>query len=338
MSLLPESFRLEWYWMLFMLPLPLLIYKWVRPRTTQHDVLQVPFFQTLGELTPSLVSRNTAHDYRLWWWAIWICVIVASARPQWLGDAIQLPTTGREMLLAVDISGSMQTQDMQQYGSVNSRLAVAKDVVGDFALRRQGDRLGLILFGSRPYMQMPLSFDLTTLNTLLQEAEIGLAGEKTAIGDAIGLAIKRLRDRPADSRVLIVLTDGQDTSSELSPLKAAQLAAEQQIKIYTIGIGAETMVLPGMFFNRQVNPSADLDEDTLKEIARLTGGRYFRARDKNELSSIYTFLDQLEAIAQEEEIFRPVRQLYVWPLTLAFLISIIFAITHFPIPHRARFH
>jgi Ca-activated chloride channel family protein len=166
-----------------------------------------------------------------------------------------------------------------------------------------------------------LTFDRVTVDTLLREAVIGLAGKETAIGDAIGLAVKRLRDQPQNSRVLVLLTDGANTAGELSPVKAAQLAAEENLKIYTIGIGADEMLVRSLFGTRRVNPSADLDEKTLKAIAQTTGGRYFRARDTAELEKIYGLLDALEPVEKDPQAFRPTRALYYWPLAGALAIA-----------------
>jgi Ca-activated chloride channel family protein len=213
-----------------------------------------------------------------------------------------------------------------------TRLTTVKQVGADFISRRAGDRLGLILFGSKAYVQSPLSFDTTTVERFLLEAQIGFAGQETAIGDAIGLAAKRLRERPAQSRVLILLTDGQDTASSVQPLEAAQLASDLGIRIYTIGIGADQLTLPGLFGSsfgsRRVNPSAELDESTLQEIARITGGHYFRARNPAELAQIYQLLDQLEPVEQEAVTYRPRQALGYIPLLLALLLSFGLALRH----------
>lgn len=213
---------------------------------------------------------------------------------------------------------------MEWNGEQFQRITVVKAVVGDFVQRRKSDRLGLILFGTRAYLQSPLSFDRTTVKQLLQEAQVGFAGEKTAIGDAIGMSIKRLRKRPENSRVLILLTDGANTAGQITPLKAAELAAQAKIKIYTVGVGADTMMTPGIFGGfgaRQINPSADLDETTLRAIATNTGGQYFRARSPQELQGIYQLLDTLEPIDQEAEIFRPTQSLFYWPLGFTLLLA-----------------
>jgi Ca-activated chloride channel family protein len=236
-----------------------------------------------------------------------------------------MPASGRDLLLAVDISGSMETPDMNWNGEAVNRLTTVKLVVGDFVKRRESDRLGLVLFGTNAYLQAPLTFDRNTVNRLLQEAQLGFAGEKTAIGDAIGLATKRLRQRPEGSRVLILLTDGANTAGKVAPLKAAQLATQSGIKIYTIGIGADQMTKPGLFGTnfgaRTINPSRDLDEATLQTIANESGGQYFRARSPEDLELIYQQLDSLEPIEQKAETFRPTKSLFYWPLGLALTLS-----------------
>jgi Ca-activated chloride channel family protein len=190
-------------------------------------------------------------------------------------------------------------------------------VAADFIEHRQGDRIGLILFGEQAYLQTPLTFDLKTVQTLLSEAVIGLAGQATAIGDAIGLAVKRLRQHKHSNKVLILLTDGANTAGTVSPLVAADLAAKENLKIYTIGIGADEMIVRDFFGSRRINPSADLDEATLKAIAKKTGGKYFRARDTDELRQIYKLLDKLEPVEKDLQHFRPRIALYPWPLGAA---------------------
>ena len=211
--------------------------------------------------------------------------------------------------------------DFEINGKRVDRLTATKYVASEFIKRREGDRLGLILFGRQAYLQTPLTFDLVTVETFLQESAIDLAGKETAIGDAIGLAIKRLQDKSQESRVLILLTDGANTAGEVQPIKAAELAAEVGLKIYTIGIGADEMLRRSFFGTRRVNPSADLDEEALTAIAQKTGGRYFRARNTKELEDIYTLLDKLEPLEQEAKSFRPVTALYYWPLGLAIVLA-----------------
>ncbi len=321
----PETMlQFAWPYLFAALPLPLLS-ALLLPSAAQRSqaALRIPFYQAL---------ETTAHSRQTPRWRLllgilaWILLVMAAARPQFVGEPLELPVSGRDLLLAVDISGSMQTRDMELADSQVTRLTAVKAVAGDFIQRRVGDQLGLILFGSQAYLQTPLTFDRKTVNTLLQESELGLAGKRTAIGNAIGLAVKRVQQRPEETRVLILLTDGANTSGEMTPLRAADLAAQEGLRIYTIGVGADEMIVASLFGNRRVNPSADLDEDTLTAIADKTGGRYFRARDSQALEQIYQSLDQLEPISQEKEIFRPVQALYHWPLALALLITLLLAI------------
>jgi len=276
-EVLTTGFTLAWPWLLLLAPLPWLL-RYLLPASPSSDVqaLRVPWF--------GAVAGKQAGWMRRPWLAlaaalIWLLLVLAAARPQWIGEIESVPVTGRDLLLAVDISGSMDTQDMILNKTAVNRLKVVKKVAGEFIQRRHGDRVGLILFGSRAYLQTPLTFDTETTATLLNESEIGLAGRETAIGDAIGLAVKRLRDDAAADRVLVLLTDGANTSGEVQPLQAAEFAARDGLTVYTVGVGADEMMVQDFFGSRVVNPSADLDEDTLRTIAERTGGRYFRARD-----------------------------------------------------------
>ncbi|MBR9912650.1 MAG: VWA domain-containing protein [Gammaproteobacteria bacterium] len=309
---------LQWPWIFVLLPLPWLVFRFWPAARQEDAALLVPFYRQLpgaeiAEKTGTLKKFGTLAVLVL----MWLALLCAAARPIWLGEPVSLPASGRDLLLAVDISGSMETADMQWRGEQFDRITIVKAVVGDFVERRSSDRLGLILFGTRAYLQAPLTFDRSTVKQLLLEAQLGFAGEKTAIGDAIGLAVKRLRQRPLESRVLILLTDGANTAGQITPLKAAELAAQAKIRVYTIGVGADEMTVPGLFGGfgaRRINPSADLDETTLNSIAEQTGGRYFRARDPADLQAIYAELDKLEPIEQEAEVFRPTRALFYWPL------------------------
>lgn len=321
-----------WPWVFLLLPLPLLV-NFLVPRAGNRDAaLFVPFFRALSRLD-SRAAHTGARSRFLALLAIlsWSLLVLAATQPQWIGEPIQLPTTGRDLMMAVDISGSMEAQDIQLAGQSATRLQVVKSVVGDFVARRTGDRLGLILFAARAYTQTPLTFDRKTVEILLFEAQIGIIEENaTAIGDAIGLGVKHLRERPQASRVLILLTDGVNNAGEVTPLQAGALAAREGIKIYTIGIGAEAGTSSSMFGPRTVNPSADLDETTLTKIAEDTGGQYFRARDRNELELIYSILDELEPVDQEAETFRPTLTLFYWPLSAALLLSFLLVLCKLP--------
>lgn len=307
----------EWPWLLTALPLPLLI-RWLLPASNpiEQFALKVPFLEDFSVGQTRSVSRP--QQWPLLLAAIaWALLVIACTRPQWLGEPIEQAVSGRDLMLAVDLSVSMEKQDFIINKKPVDRLTATKWVAGDFINRRVGDRLGLILFGTQAYLQTPLTFDRKTVQTLLNESVIGLAGDNTAIGDAIGLAVKRLKNQPANSRVLILMTDGANTAGEVSPLKAAELAAAGHLKIYTIGIGADEMIVRSFFGNRKVNPSRDLDEHTLVKIAESTGGRYFRARNADELNNIYLLLDKLEPVEKDKQYFRPRSELYAWPLSLA---------------------
>jgi len=315
-------FQLAWPWVLAALALPVIVV-WLVPATSgsSEAALRVPFF-----LRVAAWSDERGVHTRRWRLGIaafaWILLVLAAARPQWVGDPVALRITGRDLMLAVDLSGSMKRRDMQVEKDWVTRLDVVKRVAGEFIERRDGDRIGLILFGTRAYLQAPLTFDRPTVRTLLQESVIGLAGEQTAIGDAIGLGVKRLRERPAENRVLILLTDGANTAGEVHPMDAARFAAKLGLKIYTIGVGADVAMMRRLYGSVRVNPSADLDEPTLAAIARATGGRYFRARQTNELVEIYRTLDELEPVISDDEQFRPTIELFYWPLGLALLLAV----------------
>ncbi|EIK45396.1 von Willebrand factor type A domain protein [Cellvibrio sp. BR] len=321
-------FEMHWPWLLLLAPLPLVM-AFIPAKKRIEAALRVPFYQHASQLEQhSKLGINKRPAKLLALWLIWICCLFAATNPQWVGEPTSMPSSGRDLLMAVDISGSMEQTDMAIAGRRVTRLMAVKKVIGDFVVRRNSDRMGLILFGAQAYLQAPLTYDRKTVNQLLQEAQIGFAGRETAIGDAIGLAVKRLRDRPDASRVLVLLTDGANTAGQLSPDKATELAQQAKIKIYTIAFGAESMEVPGIFGSRTVNPSRDLDEPTMVNIAEKTGGKYFRARNLEELDNIHRELDRLEPIEMETETFRPVQTLFYWPLAIAFLLSLLLACLH----------
>lgn len=323
-------YSLAWPWMLLALPLPLLIRRLMKPASAAQDAgLKVPSLRGFSVLS----GRSDAEQLLNWrlWLAIvaWMLLVLASARPEYIGDELDVPVSGRNLMLAVDLSGSMDAKDFELAGRRVDRLTATKAVASDFISRREGDRIGLILFGERAYLQVPLTLDRETVRSLLLEAFIGLAGEKTAIGDAITLAVKRIHTQGAEGaeQILILLTDGANTAGQIDPLKAAELAQQIGLRIYTIGIGAEQMVVSSITGGmRRVNPSADLDEETLTRIAELTGGRYFRAKDTAALQDIYRLLDEMEPVAEPEAGFRPVKSLYYWPLGGAFALVMLMAL------------
>ena len=317
---------LEWIWPWFflLLPAPLLVY-WLGGRDCSGgSAVRFPLYGRLLRMQQPGARARRSWIPLLMALVIWISLLAAAARPTWMGEPVPIPQAGRDLLLAVDISQSMREEDMLVRGSYVSRVDAVKAVVSDFVQRRQGDRLGLILFGQEGYLQTPLTFDRDTVERQLLEAQPGFAGNATAIGDAIGLAVKRLRDRPAESRVVILMTDGANTAGT-DPLEGASVAAEAGIRIHTIGIGADSMTVRSFFGSTtQVNPSTDLDETTLTQIAQTTGGQYFRARDPDDLIQIYRLLDELEPVP-EDVTFRPQKSLYHWPIALALTLALLWS-------------
>ena len=327
------SIDLVWPWVFAALPLPLLV-AWLLPRAPEHAsaALRMPFYAALQAAVGDSHSGRSRLRLLLATLA-WLLLVLAAARPQFLGEPVQLPISGRDLLLAVDISGSMEVEDMVLGNQVATRLRAVKVVAGEFIERRKGDRLGLILFGDQAYLQTPLTFDRNTVRTQLHESAIGLAGKRTAIGDAIGLAVKRLRSQPEGNRVLILLTDGANNSGSVEPLKAADIAAAEGVRIYTIGVGADERIVQGLFGAQRV-VNTELDERSLTRIAQKTGGRYFRARDITGLQKIYQLLDELEPVSKDQETFRPVHELYNWPLSAALLLSVLIALGSSGLLHR----
>lgn len=315
----------------FLFPLPWLVH--VSLRQTQPpgtSALKVPFFNRILQLTQQqseLLGNGKLH--KLLALLAWILLLIAASGPQWLADPIALPQKGRDIMIAVDLSGSMRLNDMQLHNRRVDRLTMVKSVANKFIQQRRGDRLGLILFGSKAYLQTPLTFDNKTISNMLDDASIGLAGQQTALGDSIALAVKRLMKVPQKNRVLILLTDGRNNTGVFSPKEAANIAKKNHVKIYTIGLGANQLIVPGVFGARVVNPSANLDEKTLQNIAHITGGLFFRAKNTENLQKIYQIIDKLEPIKHNKAFYRPITSYYHWPLALAMLISLYLALSRF---------
>jgi len=311
---------LTYPWLLLALPLPFLLKK---KRFPVGSALHLPALAKLGKPGTASAELKSIAPYIAA--LIWLLLVFSATQPRWLEQPVSLPQPGRELMLALDLSGSMGITDMTTSSGNITRLEAMKTVIRDFIAARQGDRVGLILFADAAYQQTPLTFDLATVQQLLDESVMGLVGQRTAIGEAIGLTVKRLNSYDATNKVLILLSDGANNSGDIQPMEALELAKAAGIKIYTVGLGAEQMVQQSIFGQRIVNPSQDLDEPLLIKLAEETGGRYFRARNPQELRSIYKLLDELEPIEREELTFRPQRSLLHWPLTLALILSFILA-------------
>jgi Ca-activated chloride channel family protein len=312
-----------WPWLLLLLPLPLLVY-WLPLKRNNRISAALVIPQLLSNISVNITTQKSKKSPLIILALCWLLTVLALSQPEWLGDAIDIPTEGREMMIAVDLSGSMQIEDMSLNGSAVNRLDMLKVVLGDFIERRVGDRLGLILFADDAYMQTPMTFDRKTVKQMLDESVLGLVGRKTAIGDAIALAVKRFDAKQESNKILLLLTDGQNTAGKITPEQALELAIARDITIYTIGIGAEVMLQKSLFGTRRVNPSSELDERTLTKLAQQTGGKYFRAKDSQGMQLIYSLLDQLEPVEQDQQQMRPLTALFYWPLSLAFLLSTVY--------------
>ncbi len=314
------SLTLAHLWALLALPLPLLVIRLLPPApVTEGATLHAPL---LLDLVPIMQQQHQPPPLLRWLALLaWGLLVLAAARPQWVGEPIVLPVTGRDLMLAVDLSGSMSEQDMVVGVRVVDRLTAVKAVAGDFISQRSGDRIGLILFGSQAYLQAPLTFDRDTVRRLLFESVVGLAGNETAIGDAIGLAVKHLRAQSmSDQSVLILLTDGVNNAGMLTPERATELAAQAGIRVYTIAFGGEPRGPFAMGLGGH-----PIDEASLKAIADATGGRYFRARNLHELQTIYAAMDELEPLEADTRQLRPTTELFAWPLAAALFVSLVLA-------------
>jgi len=313
-------FEFTYLWMFLLLPLPLLVRYFLAAQQRRYTQVWIPLAQGI---TQQQAQQQQGRLQVFIPWVVWLLLLCALAKPIWFGDPIRLQQESRDMIVSLDLSGSMREVDMPLNGKTVDRLTLVKDLLNQFIEQRHGDRLGLILFADHAYLQTPLTFDLSTIKQMVAETELGLVGKQTAIGESIGLAIKRFVENKNQQRVLILLTDGANTAGVIDPIPAAEQAAKNNITIYTIGIGADEMLRKSIFGTRRVNPSAELDEKTLTEVANITGGQYFRARSQEELQKIYQQLNALEPIESDFLEFRPEKNLFYWPLSLAiFMLSI----------------
>ncbi len=304
-------------WVLTILPLPLLL-RWLLPAWREsRPAVRIPFLDEIAAragVSPAsgAAARRRSRLQALLFAVCWTAVVAALARPQWLEPPIVETRPTRDLLLAVDLSGSMETRDMQDAdGAEVDRLAAVKNVLADFLVRREGDRVGLVVFGNAAFVQAPFTTDLDAVRRLLEETAVRMAGPRTAFGDAIGLGITLFEESEFDQRVMIVLTDGNDTGSLVPPPEAAQIAAGRGIVIHTVAIGDPTTAGEEAF-----------DEAGLEAVARRTGGRYFHAADTSDLEDVYEALDRLEVREMDSISYRPRRDLFHWPLGAALLLAL----------------
>ena len=305
-------------WALVLLALPLLM-RLLPPYKESRDSIRVPFFDKLVELSErrpetgaTVLRRDRAQQFLVNF--MWLCLVLAAAKPEWIAPPIQQQKPGRDLMIAVDLSGSMETTDFTlPDGSSVDRLEAVKYVLERLGDQRASDRLGLIVFGNAPYLQSPFTDDHQVWGQLLAETEIGMAGQSTAFGDAIGLAIKLFQESDSDNRVMIILTDGNDTGSMVPPVDAARVAASQDIRIYTIAIGDPASV-----------GEEALDIDTLQRVSEITGGRYFQALDREQLAQAYLAIGELEPELYETISFRPRQSLHWVPVSVALSLYLVY--------------
>ncbi len=307
------SFDLVWWWSLLLLPLPLVIY-YFAPAAKHQSPIYLPYVPSHGQ--GNAPKNGLAKIIAA---IVWVTLVAAMARPVWYGEPVTTQPKHRDLMLVLDLSYSMSKEDMLDDGDYVDRLTAVKKVVSDFASKREGDRLGLVLFADHAYLQTPLTLDRKTIAEQVNQLVLRLIGEKTAIGEGIGLATKTFVDSDAPQRVMVLLSDGSNTSGVLDPLEAAKIAQKYNATIYTIGVGAGEMVVKEFFMTRKVNTAQDLDEKTLMDIAQVTGGQYFRARDAKELATIYDTINSLEPISQATQTWRPQKEWFPLPLSIALL-------------------
>jgi Ca-activated chloride channel homolog len=310
-------------WVLVALPLPLLLWRLLPARRELRVALGVPFLDRLAKLTNQSIGEGAVIPRPQWFQlfcatAFWCCVIAGLARPQWIDPPVTHTVPVRDMLLAVDLSGSMETKDFTNAaGAKVDRLTAVKEILDDFLSHRQGDRVGLIVFGNAPFVQAPFTEDISVCRALLAGMQVKMAGPQTAFGDALGLAINVFDRSSVKERVLIALTDGNDTNSQVPPVKAAEIAKDKGIVIHTVAVG-----------DPRAAGEDKLDEETLKQVAQTTGGLYSHADNRAELGAIYSKLDALETGKAETISHRRRHELFYWPLGVGLVISILPYVGH----------
>lgn len=316
-------FEFAWPWLFWLLPLPWLS-RWLLPAARNAERLWLPQASQLtpgGATSPGRTSRTWRQQLLLW--LIWLLLLSAAAQPRWLGEPIQLQPEGREIMIALDLSGSMQMEDMELDGRRVSRLEAAHHILADFIRTRKGDRVGLIVYADEAFVYVPVTRDLETVAQLAEEAEVGLAGQRTALGDAIALSIRYFTERDPEDRVVLMLTDGIINTGVVDAEEAVRLAQANDVRIHTIGIGSEEFRLQGLFGEREVNPTLELDEVFLAAVAEASGGQYFRTTNTEHMQDVYAAINELEPVAGPEVSFQPWQSLVHWPLGAAILLLVL---------------
>lgn len=300
-----------------LLPLPWLIWRLMPPVREKVTALRFPFFRRIAEAAGADPREGAVVLVRSWVQmaaalTVWALVVVALAQPERVGQPVEMTRAARDVVLAIDISGSMDARDFPgEDGKPLQRLEAVRNVVKEFVTGRDGDRIALIVFGSKAYVQAPLTEDLTTILDLLDRTQVGMAGPHTALGDSIGLAIRTFEASEIEDRLMILLSDGSDTASRMSPVNAAEIAAGDGVEIFTIGVG-----------DPEASGENRVDLVALQDIARRTGGAYFFAADESALTSVYDRVDAMAPRVTETLSFRPRKSLAHWPMGLAVLIAL----------------
>lgn len=300
-----------------LLPLPWLIWRFLPPVREKVTALRFPFFRRIAEAAGAdpregavVLARSRLQMAAAL--LVWALVVVALAQPERVGQPVEMTRAARDVVLAIDISGSMDARDFPgEDGKPLQRLEAVRNVVKEFVTGRDGDRIALIVFGSKAYVQAPLTEDLTTILDLLDRTQVGMAGPHTALGDSIGLAIRTFEASEIEDRLMILLSDGSDTASRMSPVNAAEIAAGDGVEIFTIGVG-----------DPEASGENRVDLVALQDIARRTGGAYFFAADESALTSVYDRVDAMAPRVTETLSFRPRKSLAHWPMGLAVLIAL----------------
>ncbi len=317
---MPENFEIAYPWVFVLIVLPIFVYWIWPPLRIRSASLLLPTYQKAIAYTGQKPRKSALVKHRgiLSWTLLmvtWILLLGAMSSPRLVGEPELKVKTVRNFLIVADISFSMAQRDWTIDGEKARRWDAVKAIMKEFIKKREGDRMGLIFFGSSSYIQAPFTPDLVTVEQLLEEADVGMAGQMTHIGKAISMGVDMFDKDTIDTKVMLMLTDGVDAGTDVLPLDAAQKAQKDSVIIYTIGIGDPA------------GAESDLDEKTLQEIAEMTDGQYFLAIDEDRLQEIYTEVDKLEPIEYEEEENRPVTLLYMYPLgaalTLTFMIALL---------------
>ena len=306
-----------WPWFAIILPLAWGVRRFLKPASPVRSVsgaIRVPFWDRLHQIKQPYLSGEAPKSFKWLMWLAWGMFVLALMRPVWWGHPIPNQQSAHNIMLALDVSGSMEEQDFDLNRQPATRLQILKAVSDQFVQSRLGDNLGLVIFGSEAYTYAPLSPDVNTLRELLGEIGIGIAGTQTAIGEALALAVQGVSGVPSDSQIVILMSDGASNAGRVSVDEAVQLAAGQGIKVYTVGIGSDAKMIQDFFGLVQINPSQNLDEETLQKIAQKTGGHYFRAKSTQELAAIYDAINRLEPVERETELIRPRKELFFLPL------------------------